>query len=109
MAKRLCGQFSIRRKTVAAILGAILNCIATVPYWKRTIDHYAGRPGPIPTVMPSGFYGAGKDNTGRCTVNLAGCHPIQTIGAPTSIISHFYAECPFCLNPPNLSWLGTGT
>jgi len=39
--------------------------------------------------MPSGFYGAGKDNTGRCTVNLAGCHPIQTIGAPTSIISHF--------------------
>jgi len=22
---------------------------------------------------------------------------------------HFYAKCPFCHNPPNLSWLGTGT
>jgi len=21
---------------------------------------------------------------------------------------HFYAECPFCCNPPDLSWLGTG-
>jgi len=55
----------------------------------------------------SGCYGAGKDNRG--TDNLSGPHPIWTIGAPSSITPHFYAEHPFCCNPPNLSWLGTGT
>jgi len=28
---------------------------------------------------------------------------------PTSIIPPFYVGCPSCRNPPNLSWLGTGT
>jgi len=56
----------------------------------------------------SGFHGAGKDNRDRCTNNPSGCHPIRTIGAPTSITPHFYAECTFSHNPPNLSWLGTG-
>ena len=42
-------------------------------------------------------------NRGRCTDNPAGRHPIRTIDAPISI------ECPSCRNPPNLSWLGTGT
>ena len=32
-------------------------------------------------------------------------HPIRTIGVPTSIIPHFHAECPFCRNRSNLSWL----
>ena len=56
-----------------------------------------------------GFYGAGKDNRGRRTDNPSGRHPIRSIGAPTSIIPHFYAKCPFWRNPPNLSWLWTGT
>jgi len=34
----------------------------------------------------SGLYGVGKDNRGRCTDNPSGCHPIQTIGALTSIM-----------------------
>ena len=44
-----------------------------------------------------------------CADNPAGCHPIWTINAPTSIIPQFYAEYPFCRNPSNLSWLETGT
>ena len=38
-----------------------------------------------------------------------GCHYIWTNQRPTSLIPHFYARCPSCLNPPNLSWLETGT
>ena len=34
--------------------------------------------------------------------------PSGLSGALTSIIPHFYAEYPFCRNPPNLSWFGTG-
>ena len=41
----------------------------------------------------SGFYGAGKDNRQRHTDNPSRCHPIWTIGVPTSIIS------PFLRNP----------
>jgi len=39
------------------------------------------------------------------------CHLIQTKWYPTSTIPtiFFYARCPFWHNPPNLSWLGTGT
>ena len=40
------------------------------------------------------------------------CHPIQTNWCPTSAIPsphHFCTGCPFWHNPPNLSWLGTGT
>jgi len=50
-----------------------------------------------------------EDNKGRHTDNLAGCHSTQTNQQPISIIPHFYAGCPSCRNPPNLSWLGTGT
>ena len=32
------------------------------------------------------FMRRGEDNRGWCTNNPAGCHPIQTINAPTSII-----------------------
>jgi len=56
----------------------------------------------------SGFYGAGKDR-GRHTDNPSGCHPIRTIVAPISIIPPFYAECLFCCNPPNLSWLAAAS
>ena len=45
---------------------------------------------------------------GRHTNNPSGHHPIWNIGAPTSNIPHFYAECPFCHNPPNLSRFGNG-
>jgi len=51
---------------------------------------------------------AWKDNKGRRNDNPSGRHPIRTIGAPTSIISPFYTECPFCHNPFNLSWLWIG-
>jgi len=34
---------------------------------------------------------------------------IQMDATPSSLIPHFYAGCPSCRNPPNLSWLGTGT
>jgi len=45
----------------------------------------------------------------RHTNNPAGCHSTRTNQRPTSLIPHFYAECPFCCNSPNFSWLGTGT
>jgi len=38
------------------------------------------------------------------------CHPIQTNWCPHLCHPHhFYARCPSLHNPPNLSWLGTGT
>jgi len=38
------------------------------------------------------------------------CHPIQTNWCPHLCHPHhFYAGCPSLHNPPNLSWLGTGT
>jgi len=38
------------------------------------------------------------------------CHPIQTNWCPRLChLHHFYAGCPSWHNPPNLSWLGTGT
>ena len=55
------------------------------------------------------FMRCGEDNRDKCADNPAGCHPIRSIDAPTSIIPKFYAGCPSCRNPPNLSWLGTGT
>jgi len=51
----------------------------------------------------SGLYGAREDNIGRHTDHPAGCNSIQTHQRPTSIISHFYAGCPSCCNPPTLS------
>jgi len=57
----------------------------------------------------SGLYGAREDNIGRHTNNLAGLHSIWTNRRPTFIFLHFYARCPSCRKPPNLSWLGTGT
>ena len=55
------------------------------------------------------LWGMGEINRGKCTDNPAGRHPIRTTDAPTSIIPQFYAGFPSCRNPPNLSWLGTGT
>jgi len=38
------------------------------------------------------------------------CHPIETNFCPHLCHLHnFYAGCPSLHNPPNLSWLGTGT
>ena len=40
----------------------------------------------------------------------SGCHTIQTFSAPNLYhIPNFCMEYPLCCNPPNLSWLGTGT
>jgi len=37
-------------------------------------------------------------------------HPIQTNWClHFHHLHHFYAGCPSCRSPPNLSWLGTGT
>jgi len=55
------------------------------------------------------FMRHGEDNRGMCTDNPVGRHPIRTIDAPTSIMPQFYARCPTCHNPSNLSWLGTNT
>ena len=35
--------------------------------------------------------------------------PSGLLAPPRPSFSHFYAKCPFCCNPPNLSCLGTGT
>jgi len=65
------------------------------------MDQYAGSPGHstycyaeldasfinfLHSLAITGFYGARKDNRGRCTDKPSGYHPIQTIGAPTFII-----------------------
>jgi len=51
-----------------------------------------------------------EDNTGRCTNNPYGLPPILTNWCPHLYYpQHFYAGCPSWHNPPNLSWLGTGT
>jgi len=39
------------------------------------------------------FMRCGEDNRGKCTDNPAGCHPIRTIDAPTSIIRPIIALC----------------
>ena len=57
----------------------------------------------------SELYRAREDIRGRQTDNPAGRHSIQTDQRPTSFIPHFYTGCPSCCNPPDLSWLGTGT
>jgi len=38
-----------------------------------------------------------------------GATPSELIRDPSPSFLHFYAGCPSCRNPPNLSWLGTGT
>jgi len=59
------------------------------------------------------FLEQNDDNTDRCTNNVDGlpvCHLIQTNWCPHLCRPHhFYAGCPSLHNPPNLSWLGTGT
>jgi len=41
------------------------------------------------------FMRRGEDNRGKCIDSPTGCHPVQTIDAPTSIIPppQFYAGC----------------
>ena len=55
------------------------------------------------------LYGPRKYNRGRHTDNLSGYHSIRANQRPTSSIPPFYAGCPSCRNPPNLSGLETGT
>jgi len=56
------------------------------------------------------FLEQNEDNTGRHTNSLDGLPPIQTNWCPHLCHPHhFYAGCPSSHNPPNLSWLGTGT
>jgi len=38
-----------------------------------------------------------------------GTTPSTLISDPPPSSPHFYIGCPSCYNPPNLSWLGTGT
>jgi len=48
--------------------------------------------------------GAREDNNRQ----TQGDTPYRLISNPPPSIAHFYAICPSCCNPPNLSWLGTG-
>ena len=57
----------------------------------------------------SELYGARGGIRGRHTDTLAGCQSIRTNQRPAPLFPHFCARCPSCHNPPNLSWLGTGT
>jgi len=58
----------------------------------------------------SGLCCARGDIRGRRvpTIRL-GATPSRVISDPPPSFPHFYAGCPSCRNPPNLSWLGTGT
>ena len=52
----------------------------------------------------------GRITRGRHTNNMGGHYSIQTNQQSISTnFPHFYAGCPSCRNPANLSWLGTGT
>jgi len=55
------------------------------------------------------LYGARGDIRGRHADNPAGRDSNQTSQRPASLTPHFYAGCPSCCNPPNLSWFRTGT
>ena len=55
------------------------------------------------------LHGAREDNRDRHNDNPAGNHSIWTNQWLTAITPHFCTGCPSCHNPPNLSWLGTGT
>ena len=56
------------------------------------------------------FQEQNEDNTGNAPTIWMDCYPIQTNWCPHLCHPrHFYAGCPSLHNPPNLSWLGTGT
>jgi len=57
----------------------------------------------------SGLYGAREDNRGKHTDHPAARLSIWTKQCPAASSLHFYAICPSCHNPLNLSWLATGT
>jgi len=45
----------------------------------------------------------------RRKITEADATPSKLSVPPPPSLPHFYAECPICRNPPNLSWPGTGT
>ena len=67
----------------------------------------------VPTVMQnllsSGFYGAGKITEADALTIHLDATPSGLLVPPPLSSPHFYAECPFCHNPHDLSWLGKGT
>jgi len=75
-------------------------CYAQLPASFTNFLHYCS---PSP-----GFYDAGKEQrqTRRQSIWMP---PHPDYRCPTSIIPHFYAKCPYCCNPRNLSWLSTCT
>jgi len=88
------------------------------------MDQYAGSPVTVPTVMQNSlhhlstssitvrrlleFMVQGKITEADALTIRLDATP-SGLSVPTSIIPHFYVECPVCRNPPNLSWFGTGT
>jgi len=78
----------------------------TAILWPFVWDYLGGA---VPEYIILDFKRCGKDNRGKCADNPTGCHLIRTIDAPPPSSPQFYAGCPSCRNPPNLSWLGTGT
>jgi len=76
----------------------------TTVLWPFFLDHQRE---PVPE---ESFTVLGRITRGRHTDNPGGRHSIRTNQQSTSINpTHFYAGRPSCRNPPNLSWLGTGT
>ena len=57
----------------------------------------------------SGLYGAREDNRADTPTIWLGATPPGLISDAPPSSPHFYAGCPSCRNPPNLSWLETGT
>jgi len=77
----------------------------------------SGQPGWAGTVVPEGTFRHLLDFWCKMKITQADtptirmdCHPIQANWCPHLCHPHhFYARCPSWYNPPNLSWLGTGT
>jgi len=72
------------------------------------LQDYPGEPVPEEIFFWT-LWGARGDIKGRHIDNEAGRHSNRTNQRSTSITLHFYTRCPSCHNPPNLSWLWTGT
>jgi len=69
---------------------------------------FRGHPGePVPE--ESYFWTSWCQQEADTLTICIGTTPSGPISNPPPSIPHFYAGCPSCRNPPNLSWHGTGT
>jgi len=73
-----------------------------------SFQDYPGEPVPEEN-LPLDFMVQGKITEADTPTIRLGATPSRLISDPPPSSRHFSARCPFCRNPPNLSWLGTGT